>query len=98
MIEGIIALLFVVYCIFRYIKTRKMPVLFLAAVLLSLQLAHWPFFLPYAASSSCLAGSTALFLFYDFYKKRDRQLLFYGLVLLYFAVISAVEIFHCFKR
>ena len=91
MAEGIIAYLLVVYCIVWYWKTRKLTVLFLAAILFSFQLPLWPFFLPSNAASVSLAGTAALFAFYDFYRKKDRLLLLYGLVLLYFAALYVVE-------
>lgn len=92
MIEGIITCLAAGYLVYRYFSKRQLTLLVLAAFLLSLQLRGWPLHVSSSISYGFLAGSVAICCCYDFYKKRDRNLLLYALVFLYFALMNVIEI------
>ena len=91
MTEGIITFLVVAYCIVQSFVKKSKFVLFLAAIIFSLQLTQWPFFLPSMATASALGLASACFCFYDFYKKREKQLFVYGLVFLYFFILGIMQ-------
>lgn len=85
-IESVIALIFIIYLVFCYLKTKKTINLLLVVVLLALQLHGWPFFVPRAWSDAGLAAVMAVFALYDAYKEKNKKLVVYALVLLYSAV------------
>jgi hypothetical protein len=93
MAEGIIAFLVVIYCVVQAFIKRSKLILFLGAIVFSLQLTQWPFFLPFAATASALGLASLGFCSYDFYKKKDKSFVLYGLIFLYFSVLSLLQLF-----
>ena len=93
MTEGIIAFLVVAYCIVQAFVKRSKLVLFLGAIVFSLQLTQWPFFLPFTATASALGLASLTFCSYDFCKKKDKSFLLYGLIFLYFSVLNLLQLF-----
>lgn len=91
-IQGLITFIAAGYLLYRSLAKHQLLLFILAAFLLSLQLKRWPLHIPFAISHGVLAGVVAVCCFYDFFKKKDRHFLLYGLVFLYFAFMSIIEV------
>lgn len=85
--QSIIVVLLLIYLLFCYWQRKKVTDLCLIAILLAIQLPGWPFFLPRAYCDAGLAVAMASLALYDFSKERNRKMVIYFLVFIYFAIV-----------
>ena len=89
--QSVITCILIVYLFYCFFKKKRVVDLFLIAILVSLQLHTWPFFIPRQFCDAGLAVAMAGFSFYDSTKEKSKKSIIYGLVFLYFAIIAAVQ-------